>query len=314
MDCVDEEMLGWMRRAGCTQISYGVESGSPKIREIFRKRITNKAIENAFDLTVRYGIMARAYFIYGAPGETDETIEESLALIRRIRPLSAIFYILDLFPGTELYEDFKKRSGADDDMWLDRVEDILYFETDGMLNKKEVLDFGRQLREGYFARLTGFARKVELVEDPELYPLHADFLSRLALTFSHGDYAVNPLIKDKIETAIDLFKRSLTYHPDHRAYWGLGLVYQHQQQFEKAVAVLEQGSAHHPGSIDLHVTLSDNLMRLQRYTEACHRLKAFPDHPMAVERIILCCRFMNDREQEQKWMKRLQQHRSESLS
>jgi anaerobic magnesium-protoporphyrin IX monomethyl ester cyclase len=28
VDCVDEEMLRWMRRAGCTQISYGVESGS----------------------------------------------------------------------------------------------------------------------------------------------------------------------------------------------------------------------------------------------------------------------------------------------
>ena len=67
-------------------------------------------------------------------------------MIRRIRPLAAIFYILDLFPGTALYEDYKRRTGATDDMWLERVEDILYFETDGDLPRDRVLDFGRRLR------------------------------------------------------------------------------------------------------------------------------------------------------------------------
>ena len=180
VDCVDEEMLGWMRRAGCTQISYGVESGSPEIRDRYRKRISDSDICRAFDLTVRFGIMARAYFIYGAPGECDRTIDESLALIRRIRPLSAIFYILDLFPGTALYEDYKRRTGASDDIWLERVEDVLYFETDKALGQKAVLDFGRRLREGYFALLPEFAGQIELVDDPALYALHADFLSRLA--------------------------------------------------------------------------------------------------------------------------------------
>jgi anaerobic magnesium-protoporphyrin IX monomethyl ester cyclase len=202
VDCVDEEMLGWMRRAGCTQISYGVESGSRKIRDLYHKRISDAAILQAFRLTTRYGIMARAYFIYGAPGETDATIAASLDLIRRIHPLSAIFYILDLFPGTALYEDFKRRSGVNDDIWLERVEDILYFETDERLDRDTVLGFGRRLREGYFTMLPAFAEQLELVDEPDLYPFHADFLSRLALTFSHGDYAANPLVKNSLATAI----------------------------------------------------------------------------------------------------------------
>ena len=37
--CVDEDVLGWMRKAGCTQISYGIESGSEKIRHLFGKKI-----------------------------------------------------------------------------------------------------------------------------------------------------------------------------------------------------------------------------------------------------------------------------------
>jgi anaerobic magnesium-protoporphyrin IX monomethyl ester cyclase len=307
VDCVDEEMLGWMRRAGCTQISYGVESGSRKIRDLYHKRISDAAILQAFRLTTRYGIMARAYFIYGAPGETDATIAASLDLIRRIHPLSAIFYILDLFPGTALYEDFKRRSGVNDDIWLERVEDILYFETDERLDRDTVLGFGRRLRDGYFTMLPAFAEQLELVDEPDLYPFHADFLSRLALTFSHGDYAANPLVKNSRATAINLFKRSLGYCPDHRAYWGLGLIYQQQQRFDKSVAILEQGIAHHPDSFDLHMTLSDSLMRLKRYPQARRCLRAFQKHPMAIERIVRCYRFMGDREQEQIWLKRLHQ-------
>jgi tetratricopeptide (TPR) repeat protein len=307
---VDEEMLGWMRRAGCTQISYGVESGSRKIRDLYRKRISDAAICRAFDMTVRFGIMARAYFIYGAPGETDQTIDESLALVRRIRPLSAIFYILDLFPGTALYDDFKQRSGATDDIWLERVEDMLYFETDDAMSREAVLAFGKRLREGYFASLPDFAARIELVDQPDLYPLHADFLSRLALTFSHGDFAMNPLVKDCLATAVMLFERSLAYHPDHRAFWGLGLVYQHLRRFEDSVAILQQGIGHHKDSVDLHLALANSLMRLNRHPEARLCLDRFPDHPQAVELLVRCCRFMGDREGEQTWrsrLKRLQQ-------
>lgn len=305
VDCVDEEILSWMRRAGCTQISYGVESGSRELRDRYRKRISEAAICRAFDLTVRYGIMARAYFIYGAPGESDQTIDESLALLRRIRPLSAIFYILDLFPGTALYEDYKQRTGASDDIWLDRVEDLLYFETDATLSKATVLDFGRRLREGYLSLLPEFAAQIDLMDDPQLYPLHADFLSRLALTFSHGDYAINPLVENNLATAVMLFERSLGYHPDHRAFWGLGLVYQHLRRFDDSLAILQRGIEHHKTSPDLHMALANSLMRLNRYPEARQCLEAISDHPRAVEQLIRCCRFIGDREGEQTWIGRL---------
>ena len=305
VDCVDEEILGWMRRAGCTQISYGVESGSRELRDRYRKRFSEKDICRAFDLTVRYGIMARAYFIYGAPGESDQTINESLALLRRIRPLSAIFYILDLFPGTALYEEYKQRTGATDDIWLDRVEDMLYFETDATLSKAAVLDYGRRLREGYLSLLPEFAEQIDLMDDPHLYPLHADFLSRLALTFSHGDYAINPLVENNLATAVMLFKRSLHYHPDHRAFWGLGLVYQHLRRFDESLAILQRGIEHHKTSIDLHMALANSLMRLSRYPEARQSLEAISDHPRAVEQLVRCCRSMGDRKGEQAWIGRL---------
>ena len=200
VDHVSEEVLYWMRKAGCIQISYGVESGSQKIRKFLLKNISSEKIQSAFTLTQKYGIMARAYFIYGAPQESRQTIQETIDLVNTIKPLGAIFYILDIFPGTALYEDFKQRFNATDDIWLNRIEDIIYFETDDKLSKKMILDFGEKLRTSYHKMLSEFVDSISLVDQKELYPMHSDFLSRLAMTFDHGDYAGIEMIKEKGES------------------------------------------------------------------------------------------------------------------
>jgi len=69
-DCIDEDILYWMRRAGCIQISFGIESGSEKIRDILCKEIRADQVKRAFQMTAKYGIISRAYLIYGSPGET----------------------------------------------------------------------------------------------------------------------------------------------------------------------------------------------------------------------------------------------------
>jgi radical SAM superfamily enzyme YgiQ (UPF0313 family) len=182
VNIVDEEILYWMRRAGCIQISYGVESGSETIRNLLCKNIKTNQIKKAFALTIRYGILARAYFIYGSPGESWATIKETMGLIHEIKPLSIIFYILDIFPGTALYSDFKKRSKATDDIWLNRIEDIMYFETDLNLSEELILAFGNTLRTDYYENLPDFVNGIELIDKEEFYEMHADFLSRLAMT------------------------------------------------------------------------------------------------------------------------------------
>jgi len=159
VDAISENMLKWMRMAGCIQISYGIESGSEKIRRNLNKPVSTEQVRNAFALTRRYGIMARAYFIYGCPGETDDTIAETLALIRQIQPLSAIFYLLAIFPGTALYEDFKKRTGTSDDIWMDRIEDILYFQTDPALGQNKILIWGDTLRKNFLPPGFGFCKR-----------------------------------------------------------------------------------------------------------------------------------------------------------
>ena len=109
VDMINADILYWMRKAGCIQISYGVESGSERIRKLLGKHIQQQQICRAFELTQQHGIMARAYFIYGCPQESWQTIEQTIELMNAIKPLSVIFYILALFPGTALYDYYKKR-------------------------------------------------------------------------------------------------------------------------------------------------------------------------------------------------------------
>ncbi|MGE0085326.1 MAG: radical SAM protein [Desulfococcaceae bacterium] len=288
-DCVDEEVLYWMRMAGCCQISYGVESGSEQMRKFMNKHLRIEQIRKAIDLTRAYGILPRAYFIYGCPGETDETVQESIDLIKEIKPLSCIFYILDVFPGTALYDNFCQRFGINDDIWLKKIEDILWFEYDPQLNKEKILAFGRMLRENFYQNLPGFAENMELTDDKNLYPFHADFLSKLAMTFTCGDYAQIEAIPEKETCAEKLCRRSLKYYPYHRAFLLLGMIRQKRRDFTASVEILFEGIQYFPHSEELHFCLGISLMNLGRFREALEYFIKF-EHSERIAPYIAECR------------------------
>ncbi len=306
VDCVDEEILYWMRRAGCIQISFGVESGSKKMRDFFNKKIDVPTIKKAFSLTKSYGILPRAYFIYGSPGENWKTIQESIDLIHEIKPLSVVFYILDLYPGTALYEDFQRRTKASDDIWLKKIEDIMYHETDPGLSSEQILAFGKKLRTDYYKSLHKFAQDVELVDRKDLYPAHADFLTRLAMTFRYGDYAQNKFVKNKEKVAERLFKRALEYYPDHHAYLGLGILHQRRSRFKESIQILEEGIRHFPKSMQLNMCLGVNYMNLGDFKRALSCFLPFRDSPDALIKAAQCYEAMGDSRNLRACMQRLQ--------
>lgn len=296
VDCIDEEILYWMRRAGCIQISYGVEHGSERIRDILNKNMTTAQIKKAFALTQRYGIMARAYFIYGCPGETDETIQETIDLIEEIKPLSAIFYILDLFPGTKLYDDFCNKFKATDDIWSQKIEGIQYLETDPNLSGELILAFGKKLRTAFYEGLHRFVDSLDLIDDQELYPLHADFCSRLAMTFSHGDYSRIEAIRNKDIIAEKSFRKALTYFPDHRAYLGLGIILQKQDEIKESIGLLQEGVTNFPQSEQLATCLAISYMNAREFTKALDCLRNFQNSQTARTYIAACYRELGDPE------------------
>lgn len=268
VDAIDEEILFYMRKAGCIQLSFGVESGSEKIRKRLGKPVLREKITAAFSLTASYGILPRAYFIYGSPGETDATIKESCDLLNSIRPLAAIFYLLVIFPGTHLYRSSVQKGLVTDDLWYQKIEDLPWFEVDKNLDFTKVKAFGDRLRSEFYGNLDFFAQHVSLVDIKELYPCHADFLSRLAMTFSHGEYGADPRVKNQEITAEMLYDRALSYAPDPRAFLGLAMLLQKQRRFDKAILILEKGLGHYPENKDLNVCMGVCLMNTGRFTTA----------------------------------------------
>ncbi len=294
VDCLDEEIVYWMRRAGCLQISFGVESGSEKIRnKVLNKKLTEESIQKAFKLCRAYGILPRAYFIYGCPGESRKTIQASINLMKRIKPLSMLCYILDIYPGTALYEDFKKRTQSNDDVWLKRIEDIMYYETDPHLSAEQVHRFGKRLHEAFYQNFPRFVESLRLVNKKELFPYHADFLTRLAMTLRYGELAEKE-IPEKERLAERLFRQALDYYPDHHAFLGLGVIYQQKRRFEKSITILEQGLKYFPESEQLHVCLAVSLMHLGRFKEALEHLLLFPSSPEALIRAAACYEALGD--------------------
>jgi anaerobic magnesium-protoporphyrin IX monomethyl ester cyclase len=101
---IDEELLAVMKQAGCHQILYGIESGSPEILKNIRKHIALDRAEAVVKLTQQHGMDVRAAFMLGNPGETDATLQQTLDFAIKLNPDRAIFNITTPFPGTAMFE------------------------------------------------------------------------------------------------------------------------------------------------------------------------------------------------------------------
>src|SRR4030042_3907942 len=102
-------MLAWLKKAGCSLIAYGVESGNQVGIDYLQKGITRAQIRRAFALTRQAGIQPMAYFILGIPVETYAQGLETIRFAKEIKPDYAQFSILSPFQGTKLYEEAKAK-------------------------------------------------------------------------------------------------------------------------------------------------------------------------------------------------------------
>ena len=105
VDTIDEETLRLMKEAGLWMVSYGLESGSDAILAASGKGITVAQSREAVELAHRLGIRVAGHFMFGLPGETEETMAETLALALALPIDIAQFYVASPFPGTALYDE-----------------------------------------------------------------------------------------------------------------------------------------------------------------------------------------------------------------
>ena len=103
VDYVDEEMLELMARAGNWLISWGIESGNEQILRHARKGAYPDKAERALVWARKAGIRNWGYFIIGLPGETEETIRQTIDFSKRLPLDIALFHVAAPYPGTPFF-------------------------------------------------------------------------------------------------------------------------------------------------------------------------------------------------------------------
>ena len=103
VDYVDEEMLALMGKAGCWMISWGIESSNEMILKRARKGYKKEQAFKALRWAKAAGIKNWGYFIIGLPGETEDTIRETIDYAKQLPVDIALFHIAAPYPGTPFF-------------------------------------------------------------------------------------------------------------------------------------------------------------------------------------------------------------------
>jgi radical SAM superfamily enzyme YgiQ (UPF0313 family) len=102
-DLVSEELVRAMAGAGCTDVALGFESGAPPVLREMNKRFSPKDVRRVADLLAARGIRRFGFLLLGGPGETRETVEESIAFARSLKLEEVRVTVgIRIYPGTPL--------------------------------------------------------------------------------------------------------------------------------------------------------------------------------------------------------------------
>lgn len=115
VDSVTPELLKLAKEAGCTQIAFGLESGSEKILDVLHKKLTTENIVRGVKWTKEAGIAVKGLFMIGNPLETEQTIKETFDLIEKLDLDYISMSAFTPLPGAEIYETARQYGTFDDD-------------------------------------------------------------------------------------------------------------------------------------------------------------------------------------------------------
>ncbi len=125
VDTVDFNKLRAMKKAGCRQIFFGIESGSQKVLDYYHKDIKVKQIVETFARCNSVGIRSCASIMLGAPIETRQDLEKTYQLVKSIKPFNCQVHVTTPMWGSYLYDQARAENR------LSSETDYSFFEPTG---------------------------------------------------------------------------------------------------------------------------------------------------------------------------------------
>jgi len=145
-DTINDTRLSWLKKAGCSMISFGPESGNDEILKLMHKGITVEQSRDAVRLAQDYGIRVHCSFMLGNVGDTEETIRDTIDLILDLNIELMQFTIVTPMPGTLLYEEAVK-SGRIKSGVVDHKDFYFYYSVAANMSEvsdERLLEFQRE--------------------------------------------------------------------------------------------------------------------------------------------------------------------------
>jgi anaerobic magnesium-protoporphyrin IX monomethyl ester cyclase len=146
-----------LRASGCWMLAMGIESASDETRKDMVKKLEEKKIELAFKHLRQTGIKSFAFFIFGYPGESVKTMEQTTAYAISLDPDFANFYPAVPYPGTALYDKSVKEGLLVREDWS-RMEYSYYLLQGNGLNEEVVMGAINRAKRRFFLRPKYIAR------------------------------------------------------------------------------------------------------------------------------------------------------------
>jgi radical SAM superfamily enzyme YgiQ (UPF0313 family) len=115
----DLELFQLMKAAGCKRVGFGVENGDEAmLRNVIRKGQTLEQVRSAFANAKAAGLQTMGFFIFGMPGDNEETMEKTIQLALELDPKLANFMLAAPF-GTAMYDMIEEGGQVFADNWGD---------------------------------------------------------------------------------------------------------------------------------------------------------------------------------------------------
>jgi len=104
VDIISDDLIALMKKAGCTKVEIGVESGNKRVLALIGKGATIEEVSAAAQCLSRNKISWSAFFMFGFPTETEEEALDTLRFMKELKPNWAHISIFTPYPGTDLYD------------------------------------------------------------------------------------------------------------------------------------------------------------------------------------------------------------------
>ncbi|MFA5356512.1 MAG: radical SAM protein [Candidatus Omnitrophota bacterium] len=180
---LDPDLLRTLKKMGCWQISFGIESGDQGILDFLKKDTTLTQIESTLEAAQKSGIRTKGFFMIGHAIDTHESIKNTIRFAQKIALNDLQSSVFTPLPGSEIY-GIARQYGTFDERWEKMNYWNIVFVPNG-LTSEELLRYQKELFTKFYFRAHIIFFYMMMIRNPyQLASIFRAFTAFLKFIFS----------------------------------------------------------------------------------------------------------------------------------